>query len=78
VIARTLWHCFRNGITDPEERLRAAVEHFRAAGIDPVRPHLAAGSEDAYDLNAAPAPLWHQQRSARTAPARTKKRKNRN
>lgn len=80
VIAKALWHCFVHGITAPEERLAAAAEFFRANGIDPVQPHLAAGSTDTYDLTAnLPDPLWHVQRPGRTAPARSRNRKkNRN
>jgi len=48
--ARALWQAHLRGETDEPARLEALVRGFRDEGLDPARPHLCPGSDDAYDL----------------------------
>lgn len=50
IAARALWDCFARGVAEPEARLAAVAEAFRAEGLDPETPFLEKGSRDVYAM----------------------------
>lgn len=49
--AQALWQCHTQQLTDPEQRLGAIAEAFRAGGLDPAHPYLEPGSDDSYAID---------------------------
>ncbi|HYO51408.1 T3SS effector HopA1 family protein [Archangium sp.] len=52
-----LTRAFHAGQDTPEQRYHAVLREFEAAGLDPSRPYLNAGSTDVYDLTGTPGEL---------------------
>jgi hypothetical protein len=48
--ARAIWTSFARGDATPEQQAATCAEVVRAAGLDPLHPHLEPGSEDRYAL----------------------------
>ena len=56
LIAHALLTSFRDGRLDAGAKLATIDATFRSRGLDPRRPHLVAGSKDAYSLRSATHP----------------------
>jgi lantibiotic biosynthesis protein len=50
LVAEALWQAFLRGDVDREARVAALVARFVAVGIDPLRPYLGIGGDEAVDI----------------------------
>lgn len=48
LVSRALWRAFDEGAEGPNGRAELLAAEFRAAGLEPLRPHLGPGSREVY------------------------------